>query len=351
MQRCPNCHWQIPDDGDSCSYCGQSLHPDSSADEERRRRMLRLHMFNAMRQKSRPSLPALIGALLAKPVTVAMAVLVVGGAAAGIGYAKWATAPTSVVIATDFDKRLVVRLDLATEHTTVLLSNQVLPAAAPDSIVFISGTQILIDFPYIGEIGIGDIQNGTYTPAATKLGELRDMALRLDGSSVLIAEADVGNILEYHLADRTVTTFAQNLSGVQGLAFDADGNLYAAVGSQVVQLDPANGKQIKTFDLPAGSDSDGMAYDRHRNTLDIALMSASAILTLDPKTGKTGTLIDNIGAPDGVAVDRQGNLFIASDIGVLELNTNNQLLNVSKNTPSAGWDDVAPLSGNGAASY
>jgi zinc ribbon protein len=93
MQRCPNCKWQIPDDAASCSYCGQSLHPDADADEERRRRMLRLHMFNAMRRKSRPSLPALIGALLAKPVTVAMAVLVVGGAAAGIGYARWATAP------------------------------------------------------------------------------------------------------------------------------------------------------------------------------------------------------------------------------------------------------------------
>src|SRR5260370_25494087 len=93
MQRCPNCKWQIPDDADSCSYCGQRLHPDSSADEERRRRLLRVHMFNAMRRKSRPSLPALIGALLAKPVTVAMAVLVVGGTAAGIGDARWATPP------------------------------------------------------------------------------------------------------------------------------------------------------------------------------------------------------------------------------------------------------------------
>src|SRR5260370_17183236 len=93
MQRCPNCKWQIPDDADSCSYCGQRLHPDSSADEERRRRMLRLHMFNAMKRKSRPSLPALIGALLAKPVTVAMAVLVVAGAPAGIGYARSPTPP------------------------------------------------------------------------------------------------------------------------------------------------------------------------------------------------------------------------------------------------------------------
>jgi Immune inhibitor A peptidase M6/zinc-ribbon domain/IPT/TIG domain len=93
MQRCPNCHWQIPDDADSCSYCGQRLHPDSSADEERRRRLLRVHMFNVVRRKSRPSLPALIGALLAKPVTVAMAVIVVGAAAAGVGYHNWATAP------------------------------------------------------------------------------------------------------------------------------------------------------------------------------------------------------------------------------------------------------------------
>lgn len=87
MQRCPNCQWQIPDDAALCSYCGQRLHPDTEADEERRRRLLRLHMFNAMRRKSRPSLPAVIGALLAKPVTVAMAVIVLLGAAAGVGYA------------------------------------------------------------------------------------------------------------------------------------------------------------------------------------------------------------------------------------------------------------------------
>jgi len=351
MQRCPNCHWQIPDDAASCSYCGQRLHPDSSADEERRRRLLRLHMFNAMRRKSRPSLPAVIVALLAKPITVAMAVIVVGGAAAGIGYAKWATAPASFVIATDSNNMQIVRIDLATGHTTVLLSSNVLPGG-PDSIVFISNTQILIDFSYTtnGEIGIGDIQSGTYTSVATGLGgDLLDMALRPDGSSVLIADYEGGNILEYHLANRTVTTFVQSLGGVQGLAFDADGNLYAAVGSQVMQLDPASGKQIKTFELPAGSDGDGMTYDRHRNTLDIAV--GSAIVALDPETRKVSTLIDGIGTPDGVEVDRQGNLFIANITGVVELNTSNQVLNVIPNISNAYWDDVAPLSGSGAASY
>lgn len=93
MQQCPNCHWQIPDDADSCSYCGQRLRLDTGEDEERRRRLLRINMFNAIRRQSRPSLPAVIGALLAKPFTVAMAVIVVSGAAAGIVYATWATAP------------------------------------------------------------------------------------------------------------------------------------------------------------------------------------------------------------------------------------------------------------------
>jgi hypothetical protein len=78
-----------------CSYCGQHLHPDAEADEERRRRLLRLQMFNVMRQKSRPSLPVMIAAMLTKPLTVAMAVLVLLGAAAGVGYARWATVPVS----------------------------------------------------------------------------------------------------------------------------------------------------------------------------------------------------------------------------------------------------------------
>jgi secreted PhoX family phosphatase len=68
-------------------------------------------------------------------------------------------------------------------------------------------------------------------------------------------------------------------------------------------------------------------------------------------TGKTTTLIDGISTPDGLAIDRQGNLFIADNFGILELNTNNQLLIVGTDANGITWDDVAPLSGSGAASY
>jgi len=208
-------------------------------------------------------------------------------------------------------------------------------------------SQMLIDFPGNGEVGIGDIQHGTYTSIGTSLGgSLRDMALRPDGSGMLIADTN-GTILEYHVGSRKVSTFVQNLGEVQGLAFDSDGALYAAVGGQVIQLDPASGKQIKTFTLPGGSD--GMAYDGHHHTLDLAI--GSSIVSLDPKTGATGILIDGIATPDGLAIDRQGNLFIADNIGILELNTGNQLLIVGTNTSGITWDDVAPLSGSGAASY
>lgn len=83
MQRCRNCHWQIPDDADSCSYCGQRLHPDSEAEEERRRRLLRVHMYNVMRRKSQSPLPVVIGTLLTRPITVAMAVIIFTGVMAG----------------------------------------------------------------------------------------------------------------------------------------------------------------------------------------------------------------------------------------------------------------------------
>ena len=206
---------------------------------------------------------------------------------------------------------------------------------------------MLIDFPGNGEIGIGDIQNGTYTSIGKNLGgALRDMALRPDGSAMLIAD-NGGTILEYHVDTKKVSTFVQNIGGVQGLAFDSNGALYAAVGGQVIQLDPASGKQIKTFNLPGGSD--GMAYDGHLHTLDLAI--GGSIVALDPVTGRTTTLIDGIGTTDGLAIDRQGNLFIADSFGVLELNTSNQLLIIGTNTNGITWDDVAPLSGSGAASY
>ena len=285
--------------------------------------------------------------LLTKPVVAAIAVIVLAGSGAGIAFSLYhASAPTSFVIATDRGNNQIDRIDLSTRSVTVLLSNKVLPGT-PDSIVFMSDTKMLIDFLNNGEIGIGDIQQGTYQSlGAGHGGALRDMALRPDGSGVLISDAS-GNILEYHVDSQNFTTFMQNLGGVQGLAFDSNGALYAAVGGQVIQLDPTNGKQLKSFILPGGSD--GLAYDGHHHTLDIAI--GSSIVALDPQTGKTTTLIDGITTPDGLAIDRQGNLFIADVIGVLELNTNNQLLIVGTNTAGITWDDVAPLSGAGAASY
>ena len=283
----------------------------------------------------------------AKLIIGAAAVIIIGVPAfAYYQYQQYrATAPTTFVIGTDRGNSQIVRIDLATRNQTVLLSNKVLPGA-PDSAVFINDTQMLINFPGNGEIGIGDIQNNTYKSIKTVNGTLRDMALRPDGSGVLISDMD-GNILEYNVSDHSIKTFVQNLPGVQGLAFGPDGALYAAVGGQVIELDPASGKQIKTFTLQGGSD--GMAYDPHRNSLDIA--SDASIIALDPKTGHISTLIDGIGTPDGVAIDRHGNLFIASAFGILELTLDNQLLIVGTDANGVTWDDVAPLSGSGSANY
>jgi hypothetical protein len=293
-------------------------------------------------------LAAYIKHTTAAKLIIAAAVVVIGGGAV-FGYNQYqqyrATAPTTFVIGTDRGNSQIVRIDLATRNQTVLLSHKVLPGA-PDSAVFINDTQMLINFPGNGEIGIGDIQNNSYKSITKVTGTLRDMALRPDGSGVLISDTN-GNILEYHMSDQSVKPFIPNIGGVQGLAFGPDGALYAAVGGQVIQLDPASGKQIKTFNLPGGSD--GMAYDPHRNTLDIA--SGPTIIALDPRTGSTSMLIDGIGTTDGVAIDRHGNLFIASSIGILELTLDNQLLIVGTDSNSVTWDDVAPLSGSGAANY
>ncbi len=280
-------------------------------------------------------------------IAAVVAILVLVGA--GLGYFFYrSTAPTSYVIATDRGKGEIDRIDIATRAVTVLIKSDVL-RNSPDSIVFLSDNLVLIDFVSGGDLGLGDIAAHSYTSVSQNHGQLRDMAALPDGSGALVSEQDTGTILRFRLSDRSVTTFTQAdfLKGVQGLAFDSDGNLYAAVGGTVYQLDPGNGRQIKKFDAPGGSD--GMAYDKSRNALDIA--AGNKILALDPKTGKVSTVIEGVGSADGVAIDRRGNLFIASNVGILELTTSNQLLIVGTNSNGVTWDDVAPLSGSGAVNY
>jgi hypothetical protein len=285
--------------------------------------------------------------LMKKPLISALvAIVVIGGGAGTLAFYNHSVAASPFVVATDRGNGEIDRIDLATRNITVLLSNKDIQGA-PDSIIFLNSTQILLDYA-TGEVGIGDIQQHTFKVLGTNFGsDLRDMALRPDGSSVLISDTGGGTLLEFHTDTQKITTFATNIGGPQGLAFDSNGNLFVAAGGQVIQLDPATGKQLRTYNLPGGSD--GMAYDGRHHVLDVAV--PPAVISLDPVTGKTTTLIDGISTPDGLAIDRQGNLFIADNFGILELNTNNQLLIVGTDANGITWDDVAPLSGSGAASY
>lgn len=248
-------------------------------------------------------------------IAAVVAILVLVGA--GLGYFFYrSTAPTSYVIATDRGKGEIDRIDITTRAVTVLIKSDQL-RNSPDSIVFLSDTLVLIDFVGGGDLGLGDIAAHSYTSVSQNHGQLRDMAALPDGSGALVSEQDTGTILKFRLSDRSLTTLVQAdfLRGMQGLAFDSDGNLYAAVGGTVYQLDPGNGQQLKKFNAPGGSD--GMAYDKSRSALDIA--AGNKILALDPKTGKVSTVIEGVGDADGVAIDRRGNLFIASNLSLIHI--------------------------------
>jgi DNA-binding beta-propeller fold protein YncE len=116
-------------------------------------------------------------------------------------------------------------------------------------------------------------------------------------------------------ADGTVTTFAAGLNAAYGLAFDASGSLYVAIGSNTIDRITLGGTQSTFATLPSGYDPQGLAFDSSGN-LYVSNGYSPGIITKITPSGIQSTFAagQGLAQPWDLAFDRSGNLY-ASNYG------------------------------------
>jgi sugar lactone lactonase YvrE len=125
----------------------------------------------------------------------------------------------------------------------------------------------------------------------------------------------------------TVSTFATGLSNPQGLAVDANGNIYVANygAGTVSKITPAGA--VSQFASGFGSPT-SLAFDAGGN-LYVANFGFNSISKVT-RAGTVTTFVSNINNPAALSFDRAGNLYVAN------LGNTGQPQTVSKVTPAGG---------------
>lgn len=116
--------------------------------------------------------------------------------------------------------------------------------------------------------------------------------------------------------DEELTTFAANLGVATGLAFDSDGTLYVGDRSGTIYKVSGLGDAEPFVTLEPSVSAYHLAFDREDNLFVTAptLSSYDAIFKID-RNGFVEQFYRGLGRPQGMAFDREGNLYVGGCIG------------------------------------
>jgi streptogramin lyase len=259
----------------------------------------------------------------------------------------------STIYYTNFSGRQIRSLDTVTKATTLVDSVPVAAGGNPDSLIFDSTGRIVYTIynGSPGEVRIFDPIANTDTLLATGFSsQLVDVTLEPSLNTILVSDRGNNSIDRVNLTTGTVTLLgsAGAFGTVDGLTYDASGNLYAAVNTNIVKINPITGAVITTG-ASTGVFLDGLTYDSVSNKLWAA--TGSCIYNFDLVTLAPSACIatPGFGGNDGIESDGAGHLFIAASSSALVAQytiSSGTFLAVSNNLGSL--DDIAPTSGLGA---
>lgn len=245
------------------------------------------------------------------------------------------------VWATDEPDGFIDKVDLTTNTVTAFST----PGVNPDSLVF-SGSNILFTEVGQGTLALFNTTTHAVSTIATGFSEPRDLILDPGGATALVADYVAGKIDRVNLTTHAVTTLSNFGTGIDGLAYDGSGDLFAVINRhQIDQINPTTGAIIKstaTFD----NNLDGLTYDPTTGDLFVASESGHLYEIPTSLVGST-EFSTGVGQVDGLEADGLGNIFMAN------FGTNVQEFNISTHvvtnlTSVTGIDDLAPITGNGA---
>lgn len=115
-----------------------------------------------------------------------------------------------------------------------------------------------------------------------------------------------GSINEFTSAGaRSIFASGLNLGGVQGLAFNSAGNLFAAAGGNIYQFTPGGAQSTFASGLIGAS---GLAFNSVGNLF--AATDGGNIYQFTPG-GARSTFATGLHSPEGLAFNSAGNLFVA----------------------------------------
>ncbi len=156
--------------------------------------------------------------------------------------------------------------------------------------------------------------HGDADPFASGIANATSLAFGPDGE-LYVSSRHTGKVLRVD-NNGTVTTVADNLGIVTGIAFDSQGRLHAGDRRGTIYQLTAGGEPKPFVKLPPSISAYHLAFDQ-QDQLYVAYPTLSGYDRLYAITpdGEIQTLATSLGRPQGLAFDREQNLYIVSHVG------------------------------------
>ncbi|ETX03237.1 MAG: hypothetical protein ETSY1_00770 [Candidatus Entotheonella factor] len=156
--------------------------------------------------------------------------------------------------------------------------------------------------------------HGEAEPFASGIANATALAFAPDGD-LYVSSRHTGKIVRVD-NNGTVSSVAENLGIVTGIAFDSQGRLHAGDRRGTIYQLTGRGEPRPLVKLPPSISAYHLAFDQQdRMYVTYPTLSGYDNLYMITSDGERQTLVTGLGRPQGLAFDHQQNLYVVSHVG------------------------------------